>query len=88
MWLVPVFDQGRGGVSGMKRTHDEVGASVSATARAACLDDDEDEDKRVRCSEDEDGPTLEVIFNEVLQQNPKNHARNQHCQNLHIARVC
>jgi hypothetical protein len=73
----------------MKRTHDEVSASVSATARAASLDDDnnnnddedddddEDEEERVRCSEDEDGPTLEIIFNEILQQNPKNHARNQ-----------
>lgn len=41
-------------------------------ARAASLDDDdndddEEEDRRVRCSEDEDGPTLEAIFNDTLE---------------------
>lgn len=63
----------------MKRTHDEVGASASASAAAppdgaASLPQQATE--RVRCSEDEDGPTIEAIFDEVILQNPKNHARN------------
>ena len=39
-------------------------------ARAASLDDDDnddDEEDRVRCSEGEDGPTLEAIFNDTLE---------------------
>ena len=54
----------------------QVGASVSATARAASLDDDdndddEEEDRRVRCSEDEDGPTLEAIISPLPFHNTK-----------------